>query len=53
MDVNKHKKAYDEGRKSSPNAFNPNFNKHMQKVVKRDENHSKAAYEARKIRTAC
>lgn len=33
-----HKKAYDEGRKSAPTAFNPNFDKHMKKVVQRDQN---------------
>jgi len=51
MDEKLHKKAYDEGRKSAPNVFNPNFSKHMEKVVKRDEALKKVAFEERKIRT--
>lgn len=47
IDVRVHKKAYDEGRKTSPNSFNPNFDKHMQKVVKREEARRKAEYEKR------
>lgn len=50
MDVKIHKKAYDEGRKASPKSFNPDFNKHMNKVVKRDESMRKVAYEDRKIK---
>lgn len=50
MDVKLHKKTWEESVKKHPNIFNKNFNKHMEKVVKRDEGLKKAAYEARKIK---
>ena len=52
MDEKLHKKAYDESRKSSPHLFNPNFDKHMDKVVKRDNDRARAAQRDRKISMA-
>ena len=49
INVNVHKKAYDEGRKSAPKVFNPNFDKHMQKIEKREVDMRRAKQRENKI----
>jgi hypothetical protein len=49
MDEKLHRKAYDEGCKTSPKSFNPDFGKHMQKVVQRDIALRKAKQQETKI----
>jgi hypothetical protein len=49
INVNVHKKAYDEGRKSAPKVFNPNFSKHMEKIEKREVDMRRAKQREGKI----
>ena len=49
INVNVHKKAYDEGRKSAPKVFNPNFSKHMEKIEKRELDIKRAKQRENKI----
>lgn len=49
IDENLHRKAYDEGRKSAPKVFNPNFSKHMEKIVKREIDMKRAKQRESKI----
>ncbi len=49
IDERVHRKAYDEGRESAPKVFNPNFSKHMEKVVKREIDMKRAKQRDSKI----
>ena len=49
IDERVHCKAYDEGRKSAPKVFNPNFSRHMEKIEKREVDMRRAKQREGKI----